>query len=292
MSRHRRPRRLVATIFAREVPRSTAALVAEIVTGGPADHCWTASQTLRQSSLYRFQLRCSHTSTPHLPAVPLWSTLCLFPFPFLLRHPGRIFLLQPGDTATRNTTQRGGIELAAHRRAAAATMTMTSAAPPPPPQAFASQQQPQQPQPQHNHQQQQQQQRHQQQQQQQEQQQQQQQHQQQHQSHQPQQRANPAIPPSSPGGSQLQSALSPPSKRDLKSWWKGFKLPSKQQESHGTAAPLLRTLLHNLYLGPLRRDLPFLPWRTRTVVLISPPPSQLVALSRGIVSEEKQGAAH
>lgn len=27
---------------------------------------------------------------------------------------------------------------------------------------------------------------------------------------------------------------SPPSKRDLKSWWKGFKLPSKHQDTHGT----------------------------------------------------------
>jgi hypothetical protein len=27
---------------------------------------------------------------------------------------------------------------------------------------------------------------------------------------------------------------SPPNKRDLKSWWKGFKLPSKQQEPAGT----------------------------------------------------------
>lgn len=30
------------------------------------------------------------------------------------------------------------------------------------------------------------------------------------------------------------NATSPPSKRDLRSWWKGFKLPSKHQESQGT----------------------------------------------------------
>ncbi|KAK7428929.1 GTPase activating protein (GAP) for Rho1p [Neonectria magnoliae] len=31
---------------------------------------------------------------------------------------------------------------------------------------------------------------------------------------------------------QINSAASPPNKRDLKSWWKGFKLPSKHQETH------------------------------------------------------------
>ncbi|KAL2146056.1 hypothetical protein VTI28DRAFT_5395 [Corynascus sepedonium] len=49
-----------------------------------------------------------------------------------------------------------------------------------------------------------------------------------------QQRANaPPTPntPSTPAASQVQAAVSPPSKRDLKSWWKGFKLPSKHQES-------------------------------------------------------------
>ncbi|PTD04481.1 Rho-GTPase-activating protein 5 [Fusarium culmorum] len=33
---------------------------------------------------------------------------------------------------------------------------------------------------------------------------------------------------------QINSAASPPSKRDLKSWWKGFKLPSKHQEPQET----------------------------------------------------------
>lgn len=32
---------------------------------------------------------------------------------------------------------------------------------------------------------------------------------------------------------QINNAASPPSKRDLKSWWKGFKLPSKHQEPQG-----------------------------------------------------------
>jgi len=31
------------------------------------------------------------------------------------------------------------------------------------------------------------------------------------------------------------NVASPPNKRDLKSWWKGFKLPSKHQEPQGTA---------------------------------------------------------
>ncbi|KAL2260580.1 hypothetical protein VTK26DRAFT_5359 [Humicola hyalothermophila] len=54
---------------------------------------------------------------------------------------------------------------------------------------------------------------------------------QQHQQHN-QQRQAPADPPTTPVTSQLQSTVSPPSKRDLKSWWKNFKLPSKHQESH------------------------------------------------------------
>ncbi|KAK3301585.1 uncharacterized protein B0T15DRAFT_544062 [Chaetomium strumarium] len=44
--------------------------------------------------------------------------------------------------------------------------------------------------------------------------------------------ANAPHTPSTPVASQAQSAVSPPSKRDLKSWWKGFKLPSKHQEQH------------------------------------------------------------
>ncbi|KAL2170191.1 hypothetical protein VTG60DRAFT_5143 [Thermothelomyces hinnuleus] len=47
-------------------------------------------------------------------------------------------------------------------------------------------------------------------------------------------RPNAAATPNTPNttaASQAQSAVSPPSKRDLKSWWKGFKLPSKHQES-------------------------------------------------------------
>lgn len=43
---------------------------------------------------------------------------------------------------------------------------------------------------------------------------------------------NQTQPPAHIAASQ---AASPPSKRDLKSWWKGFKLPSKHQETHGEA---------------------------------------------------------
>ncbi len=50
-------------------------------------------------------------------------------------------------------------------------------------------------------------------------------------------RANAPNPPTTPVAAHIQAAVSPPNKRDLKSWWKGFKLPSKHQESHGTAAP-------------------------------------------------------
>ncbi|KAK4106747.1 RhoGAP-domain-containing protein [Parathielavia hyrcaniae] len=57
------------------------------------------------------------------------------------------------------------------------------------------------------------------------------------QQHQHQQRANVPPTPSTPVASQIQAAVSPPSKRDLKSWWKGFKLPSKHHETHGTEAP-------------------------------------------------------
>ncbi|CRK16825.1 hypothetical protein BN1723_011105 [Verticillium longisporum] len=37
------------------------------------------------------------------------------------------------------------------------------------------------------------------------------------------------------------NATSPPSKRDLRSWWKGFKLPSKHQESQAHAIPTAKT---------------------------------------------------
>lgn len=47
--------------------------------------------------------------------------------------------------------------------------------------------------------------------------------------------------PSQPSSSALaapqqQHGVSPPSKRDLKSWWKGFKLQNRHQESHGRLA--------------------------------------------------------
>ncbi|KAL2018908.1 hypothetical protein VTK56DRAFT_10275 [Thermocarpiscus australiensis] len=57
--------------------------------------------------------------------------------------------------------------------------------------------------------------------------------QQQQQQQQQKQATNPSgPPPSTPAATQLQSAASPPSKRDLKSWWKSFKLPSRHQESN------------------------------------------------------------
>lgn len=67
----------------------------------------------------------------------------------------------------------------------------------------------------------------------------QQQQQQHHQLQPPHQQRDSAIPPHpSPVSPQLQSAASPPTKRDLKSWWKGFRLPSKHQEAaHGTTSP-------------------------------------------------------
>ncbi|KAK4146388.1 uncharacterized protein C8A04DRAFT_35091 [Dichotomopilus funicola] len=48
------------------------------------------------------------------------------------------------------------------------------------------------------------------------------------------QHANAPATPSTPAAPTvpIHSAVSPPNKRDLKSWWKGFKLPSKHQESH------------------------------------------------------------
>ncbi|KND92143.1 hypothetical protein TOPH_03137 [Tolypocladium ophioglossoides CBS 100239] len=53
--------------------------------------------------------------------------------------------------------------------------------------------------------------------------------------------ANQASPPNqvAPPGA---TPASPPNKRDLKSWWKGFKLPSKHQEPAGRVPPL--ALLH------------------------------------------------
>jgi GTPase-activating protein SAC7 len=37
-----------------------------------------------------------------------------------------------------------------------------------------------------------------------------------------------------PANHQPANPASPPNKRDLKSWWKGFKIPSKHQETHGS----------------------------------------------------------
>jgi hypothetical protein len=49
-------------------------------------------------------------------------------------------------------------------------------------------------------------------------------------------------------------ATSPPSKRDLKSWWKGFKLPSKHHEPNGTN--------HSCRGIPCPSTIPNLPSRT------------------------------
>ncbi|KAL2752648.1 hypothetical protein ACRALDRAFT_1072529 [Sodiomyces alcalophilus JCM 7366] len=45
-------------------------------------------------------------------------------------------------------------------------------------------------------------------------------------------------------------AASPPSKRDLKSWWKGFKLPSKHQEPHGTTPSIYASSSPKYSLDP------------------------------------------
>jgi len=56
-----------------------------------------------------------------------------------------------------------------------------------------------------------------------------------HQQQQPQhQHANQ--PPPSQGPGAVQASTSPPSKRDLRTWWKNFKIPSKHQEAQGTSA--------------------------------------------------------
>src|SRR5687767_4325453 len=64
----------------------------------------------------------------------------------------------------------------------------------------------------------------------------------------PQQHAQlPSIPP---------QAASPPSKRDLKSWWKRFQSQSKSHESHGKPAPPLGQICH-LLLCPSRPSICF-----------------------------------
>ncbi|KAF7536536.1 hypothetical protein G7Z17_g13025 [Cylindrodendrum hubeiense] len=49
---------------------------------------------------------------------------------------------------------------------------------------------------------------------------------------------------------QINNAASPPNKRDLKSWWKGFKLPSKHQETHETRP-------HGIFGVPLRQSITY-----------------------------------
>ncbi|KAH6624485.1 hypothetical protein B0J18DRAFT_465702 [Chaetomium sp. MPI-SDFR-AT-0129] len=102
------------------------------------------------------------------------------------------------------------------------------------------------------------------------------------------QHANAPATPSTPAAPTvpIHSAVSPPNKRDLKSWWKGFKLPSKHQESHGTAAPSV--------IIPFPRTAP-----QRTAALFAedmdgvvdcPPPAP--SLLWRIVSEEDRLTAH
>ncbi|KAL6414716.1 Rho-GTPase-activating protein 5 [Ilyonectria robusta] len=49
---------------------------------------------------------------------------------------------------------------------------------------------------------------------------------------------------------QINNAASPQNKRDLKSWWKGFKLPSKHQETHETRP-------HGIFGVPLRQSITY-----------------------------------
>jgi hypothetical protein len=100
-----------------------------------------------------------------------------------------------------------------------------------------------------------------------------------------QQRANASNPPSTPVAAPIHSAVSPPNKRDLKSWWKGFKIPSKHQEQHGTAAPSI--------IPFPRSD----PQRTATIFeedmdgsLKQLPPA--VVLLRNMVSDKEKHAVH
>ncbi|KAK3897728.1 hypothetical protein C8A05DRAFT_47749 [Staphylotrichum tortipilum] len=63
-------------------------------------------------------------------------------------------------------------------------------------------------------------------------------------------RANAPNPPSTPVTAHIQAAVSPPNKRDLKSWWKGFKLPLKHQESHEPRA-------QGIFGVPLRQSITY-----------------------------------
>lgn len=109
---------------------------------------------------------------------------------------------------------------------------------------------------------------------------------QQHHQHQQQQpHANPPTTPSTPVASQIQAAVSPPSKRDLKSWWKGFKLPSKHQDHHGTAAPFSAILRAR---PRQKRDPLFAEDADGCVAQLSPAATML----RRIVSEEEKHVVH
>ncbi|KAK0748848.1 hypothetical protein B0T21DRAFT_407328 [Apiosordaria backusii] len=106
-----------------------------------------------------------------------------------------------------------------------------------------------------------------------------------HQHHQ--QRAPPQYPPTTPAApTQLSSAVSPPSKRDLKSWWKGFKLPSKHQEANGTATPSTPSC-NTRSKQPGRRSI----FVEDMEGLLKELPSAAVLL-QNIVLEEERRAAH
>ncbi|KAK4193600.1 putative Rho-GTPase-activating protein [Podospora australis] len=102
-----------------------------------------------------------------------------------------------------------------------------------------------------------------------------------------QQRSTPQYPPSTPvASSSLSSAVSPPSKRDLKSWWKGFKLPSKHQEANGTNTPF--TISHTTQpRSPGRRSL-----FVEDMEGHYKDGAVSVALLRNVILEEEKRAAH
>ncbi|KAK4232150.1 putative Rho-GTPase-activating protein [Podospora fimiseda] len=132
---------------------------------------------------------------------------------------------------------------------------MTSAAPPPPHSLASQHQQQQQPQQQQQH------------------------------HHQHHRQSNPPLPTPPVASNQLSSSVSPPSKRDLKSWWKGFKLPSKHQEVHGTATLPITYLPPKSTWFPVRRSM----FVEDMEGSLSEDPST-VALLRRIISEEERRA--
>ncbi|KAK0637270.1 hypothetical protein B0T17DRAFT_485037 [Bombardia bombarda] len=66
-----------------------------------------------------------------------------------------------------------------------------------------------------------------------------------------QQQANPPYHHHAPSPSQGHTAISPPNKQNLKSWWKGFKLPSKHQDSNADNRP------QGIFGVPLRQSITY-----------------------------------